>query len=442
MAIDQCDACACIRGTMSPEEFYQRAIIVLCDILNGASGSETNVNIAQYGGVATSLGQKAMATSIPVVIASDQSAISINPGTAATWGLYAEDTAATTGFVGSAILGVSNEALTAKAAVNDDYTQVSTTSKGVVLVAADINGQIAQATGLLKAEDSAHVTGDAGVLSFAVANRTQAQFSNSDGDYTPVAVGLDGSVYIQINRLNQTDNANSLLKAEDVGHVTGDAGVAVWAVRNDNTTQFTNTNLDYSPIAVSAYGMILPDISYTNQSNTAQGLLKREDVAAGDGDAGVAFLAKRRTTPTDDVSANGDYDHPGTDGLGNLWTHPTVGVTGGATPFKLISAGSTNSTLVKAGATSLYGIQLSNINAAVRYLKLYDKATAPTVGTDTPVKTILIPGSTTGGVRDVNLPIAGIAFTLGLGIGLTTGVADNDTGAVAANEQVVGLDYK
>lgn len=39
---------------------------------------DLNVNIAEYGGVATTLGQKASASSVPVVIASDQSAIPIS----------------------------------------------------------------------------------------------------------------------------------------------------------------------------------------------------------------------------------------------------------------------------------------------------------------------------------------------------------------------------
>src|ERR1700677_4427971 len=38
-------------------------------------GTFTDVNIAEYGGVATTLGQKTSAASAPVVIASDQSAI-------------------------------------------------------------------------------------------------------------------------------------------------------------------------------------------------------------------------------------------------------------------------------------------------------------------------------------------------------------------------------
>lgn len=115
-----------------------------------------------------------------------------------------------------------------------------------------------------------------------------------------------------------------------------------------------------------------------------------------------------------------------------------------AKPYKLISAATTNSTLVKGapiGELRLMGLQASNVNAAVRYLKIYDKATAPTVGTDTPVKTIALTGGAVGNVIDINFN-DGIVFGLGIGIGLTTGVADSDTAAVAANEIVVNLDYK
>lgn len=43
----------------------------------GSSGPTANVNVAQWGGTTTSLGQKAMAASVPVAIASDQSAIPV-----------------------------------------------------------------------------------------------------------------------------------------------------------------------------------------------------------------------------------------------------------------------------------------------------------------------------------------------------------------------------
>lgn len=46
-----------------------------------SGGADTDVNIAQWGGTATTLGQKAMAASVPVVLASDQSIVQVQvPG--------------------------------------------------------------------------------------------------------------------------------------------------------------------------------------------------------------------------------------------------------------------------------------------------------------------------------------------------------------------------
>lgn len=113
----------------------------------------------------------------------------------------------------------------------------------------------------------------------------------------------------------------------------------------------------------------------------------------------------------------------------------------GCSVSRTISAASTNAASIKSGAGQLYGIVATNINAAVRYLKIYNKASAPTVGTDVPVLTIALPGNTAGAGLAVDLS-NGIAFTTGIAAALTTGVADSDTGAVAANELVVHLIYK
>lgn len=114
---------------------------------------------------------------------------------------------------------------------------------------------------------------------------------------------------------------------------------------------------------------------------------------------------------------------------------------GGLTISRVISAASTNATSAKASAGQVYGWYVSNVNAAARYLKLYNKASAPTVGTDTPVMTILIPGNTAGAGATVAFE-NGIAFGTGIAYALTTGVADSDTGAVAANEIVAHVLYK
>lgn len=139
--------------------------------------------------------------------------------------------------------------------------------------------------------------------------------------------------------------------------------------------------------------------------------------------------------------AGSNWDRAPGDSTAGMWTQLRASTTGGATPYKLISAASTNATSVKAQSGTVYMISAINLNAAVRYLKLYNKASAPTVGTDTPVLTLPIPGNTAGAGFNISIP-QGIDFGTGIALALTTGSADADTGAVAASEIIVNLAYK
>lgn len=126
---------------------------------------------------------------------------------------------------------------------------------------------------------------------------------------------------------------------------------------------------------------------------------------------------------------------------GNLKVTNLPETSGGLTQHKLISAASTNATSLKASAGQVYGIQVFNLNTSPRYLKLYNKASAPTVGTDTPVKVFMIPGNAAGSGIVSNWT-NGVEFTTGIAYALTTGIADSDTGAVAASEIALNIDYK
>lgn len=112
----------------------------------------------------------------------------------------------------------------------------------------------------------------------------------------------------------------------------------------------------------------------------------------------------------------------------------------GATPFRLVSTADANNTLVKSSPGVVTHIYASNVNAAVRYLKFYDKATTPTAGTDTPVQVFAIPGATTGGITNPNL-LAPIEFSTGIAFALVTGAADNNSTGISAAETVVTLGY-
>lgn len=99
------------------------------------------------------------------------------------------------------------------------------------------------------------------------------------------------------------------------------------------------------------------------------------------------------------------------------------------------AAATTNPTSVKTSAAKLGLIMGYNAAAAVRYLKIFNKNAAPTVGTDTPVLNLPMPPSA---LFRFDLSDIGLHLTSGLAFAITTGNADRDTGAVTAND-IVGL---
>lgn len=111
--------------------------------------------------------------------------------------------------------------------------------------------------------------------------------------------------------------------------------------------------------------------------------------------------------------------------------------TGGTLTARMISAASTNATSVKATAGQIYGIQLSNSGAGWAFVKLYNKATAPTVGTDVPIEIIGIPP---GGRCEINRPV-GMPFAAGIAMAVTGAFADADTTAVTAGQVVGSIHY-
>ena len=101
------------------------------------------------------------------------------------------------------------------------------------------------------------------------------------------------------------------------------------------------------------------------------------------------------------------------------------------------AAADTNATSAKASPGTLYSVKGYNAAAAARYLKFYNKATAPTVGTDTPVLTIYLPATT---AFALDWPM-GRFFDTGIAYGMVTGAADNSTAALTAAD-VLGLNVE
>jgi hypothetical protein len=106
--------------------------------------------------------------------------------------------------------------------------------------------------------------------------------------------------------------------------------------------------------------------------------------------------------------------------------------------YNIRNTADANPILVRAKATLVCGLLLTNKAGAARYLKVYDaaKASDVTVGTTVPVALVILPATTT-------VPIAQLhaLCQLGLVIAITTGIADTDTGAPSAGDVVGQLQY-
>jgi len=112
-----------------------------------------------------------------------------------------------------------------------------------------------------------------------------------------------------------------------------------------------------------------------------------------------------------------------------------------ATPYFVNSAATTNGALILTGTSGLQAFYASNTGAGAAFVKLYNKATAPTVGTDVPEMIIPVPAAVAGVPGTATLPMGfnSFRFPLGLGIAITGAVADTDTTAVAAGQVKVKL---
>jgi hypothetical protein len=135
------------------------------------------------------------------------------------------------------------------------------------------------------------------------------------------------------------------------------------------------------------------------------------------------------------VPANAVQLNGGTNVVGGVY----IGNGSAPSAFSTTSAATTNATSVKASAGTLFEFTVSNPTATAAYFKLYNKASAPTVGTDIPVATYRV--AATGSAGDTVIPPIGAngkRFTTGIAWALTAAAAATDTAASVAGIQIHG----
>lgn len=104
----------------------------------------------------------------------------------------------------------------------------------------------------------------------------------------------------------------------------------------------------------------------------------------------------------------------------------------------LVTAATTNATVVKASAGVLKSVHIYNNAAYPVYAKFHNTASAPTAG----ASVLLTVAVQAGQARDFVLPGGGRAFAAGIGMTVVKGIADSDTTAVALNDAQIEVTYE
>ena len=205
----------------------------------------------------------------------------------------------------------------------------------------------------------------------------------------------------------------------------GTTWFGVQAVRtNANTIEATTGVLGAAP----AYAWKLSVNSFTNvrvratahTSGTAAWRIQPSYMATEPGPA----------VPVHGVTQSGTWN------IGTVTTVTAAAATttpANGTSYNAVSAASTNATSVKASAGNLFEITASNVTATATFVKLYNKASAPTVGTDVPVLTISVPANTTVAMQ---FGSQGKRFATGIALAVTAAAAATDTAAAVAGVQL------
>ena len=209
---------------------------------------------------------------------------------------------------------------------------------------------------------------------------------------------------------------------ENIPDQSVDLYVFIWSF-NGSTAPASTTTLTLSHVALEVF----PNNPVYIQGFRAQGAINPAPISIQGGTLPTVTTVGTVTTVTT-VGTVTNITNAGT---------PTAP----ATPFILNSAATTNGQLILTGTSGLQAFYATNIGATVAFVKLYNKATAPTVGTDTPAMIITVPAAVGGVPGTATLPIgfSGFRFALGLGLAITGAVADSDTTAVAAGQVKVML---
>jgi hypothetical protein len=162
------------------------------------------------------------------------------------------------------------------------------------------------------------------------------------------------------------------------------------------------------------------------------------DVAA----PGASFVRARLTAITSGtVNAQATASTSSIDPSPSIATHAvtqsgtwtTTGTPANSTLYSVVTTASTNAAVARTVGANLYELSVSNPTTSVAYLKIYNKASAPTVGTDVPLLTIPVPATS---FQEIQFAAVGKRFSAGIAVAVTANAVATDTTVTVAGLQI------
>lgn len=249
---------------------------------------------------------------------------------------------------------------------------------------------------------------------------------------------LTGSLTTQVKALTVTGSLSATGAIDGSTDLSNYSSVSLQISGTYNATLLFEVSND----GVSWAGRSLTPVTITTSFTASVNALVGTSTGIWVGDIGAKFFRVRVSAYTSGtMTATLIYRaapfagqvslNPSTQFIGGVY----VGSTTAPSAFSTIAAATTNATSVKTSAGLLYSVSISNPTSSPVFLKVYNKASAPTVGTDVPVLTIPIAAN---GYAIEEFGANGMRLATGIAWALTGAMIATDATAVTAGAQVYG----
>jgi hypothetical protein len=318
----------------------------------------------------------------------------------------------------NAIGSITNTAFTANAGTNLNTSALALESGGNLATVATKMSDGTQATKIVNGANTLSVD-SSGALT---ANNAAAQVYN----YT--ATGAVSSATVLIGAIDCSQFREINVHCTAIGTGMTFQG----QISNDNSTWATTAQISNAG-SVSAGATISGTAFVSFATLGARYFRVVSTVAQTAGTTTIVAYASQQATPK-------LYQTVTVTGTPPITSYPTPATAiGFATYHTLISAASTNATSVKNSFGTIGTLILTNSSATWAYFKLVNKASAPTVGTDTAVINIGVAPNTT---LDCSTAFAGLRMSTGIAYYVSGGTSLTDnTALLAANTFLVNMTY-